>query len=192
LEGPTKENKYEKIISVAAALIRQKGYNGTSLQEIANKIGINKSSIFHYFRNKEELLLRVLERSVNEVNSDLRKIVSNNELTFGEKLKEAFNNHLTSMIEKHADNVNAYLYELGNLSRKNQRIYLEKRKSYGKDFEKIIAGMKTEGYFGGLNTKIVTFGLLGMLNWAAKWFKKDGPLTAREVSDIFCRMVTKK
>jgi AcrR family transcriptional regulator len=91
-----RDNKYEEIISVAAGLIRREGYNGTSFQEIANKVVIHKSTIFHDVRNKEELLLRILEASVDEVNSDLRKIVSKNELKPKEKLKEAFDNHITS------------------------------------------------------------------------------------------------
>lgn len=187
-----RNNKYEKILKVAAALIRQKGYNGASLQEIANKVRIHKSTIFHYFKNKEELLLRILEESVDEVTSDLRRIVNNNNLKPEEKLKDAFDNHLCSMLEKHSDNVNAYLYELRNLSEKNRNIYLGKRKRYEKDFERIIKEMKAEGFFRGLNTKMVTYGILGMLNWVAKWYKKEGPLSPKEISDIFYKMVTKK
>ncbi len=52
--------------------------------------------------------------------------------------------------------------------------------------------MKTEGYFNGLNTKIVTFGLLGMLNWVAKWYKSDGPLGVEDISNIFYRMIARK
>jgi hypothetical protein len=96
------------------------------------------------------------------------------------------------MIYKHSDNVNAYLYELRNLSRRNQRKYLEKRKRYEKHFEKIIAEMKTKGYFNSLDGKIVVFGLLGMLNWVAKWYKKGGAQSITEVSNVFYRMVTRK
>lgn len=187
-----RDNKYEKIISVAAALIRRKGIKGSSFQEIANKVGIHKSTVFYYFKSKEELLLRILEKSVNEVNSELRRITSNNELKPEEKLKEAFNSHLTLMTGKHSDSVNAYLYEFRNLSKKNRKIYLEKRKAYEKDFEKIIAEMKTKGYFDGLNTKIITYGILGMLNWVVKWYKTDGPLTIEEIADIFYKMAVKE
>jgi len=74
----TRDNKYEKIVSVAAALISRNGYTGSSFHEIANRVGIHKSTLFHYFKNKEELLLRILETSVDEVNSELEKIINNN------------------------------------------------------------------------------------------------------------------
>jgi AcrR family transcriptional regulator len=185
-----RDNKYEKILSVTGVLIREKSYRETSFREIADNVGINKSTIFHYFKNKQEILLRILEKSIDEVNSDLRKITNSNVLEPEEKLRQAFDNHLTSMTGKYFDNVNAYLYELRNLSTQNQKIYLKKRKEYEKYFKKIISEMGKKGYFKGLDTTILTFGILGMLNWVPKWYKKDGPKSAKEVSNIFYRMVT--
>jgi hypothetical protein len=51
--------------------------------------------------------------------------------------------------------------------------------------------MKEKRYFSGLNTKIVTFGLLGMLNWTVKWYKKDGNFDVETIADIFCKMILK-
>ncbi len=188
-EETMRDNKRDKIVSVAADLINRKGYRGTSFQEIADRVGIHKSTLFHYFKNKEQLLLRVLEKSVDEVNSDLTSITNNRRLKAEEKLKQAFDNHLTSMTRKHPNSVNAYLYELKNLSNKNQKIYLTKRKRYEQDFERIIVEMKRQGYFNKLDSKIVTFGLLGMLNWVAKRYKDDGRLNIEQISDIFYKMI---
>jgi AcrR family transcriptional regulator len=186
-----RNNKYEKILSVSGRLISQKGFREASLKAIASEVGLDKSSLFHYFKNKEELLLRVLEQSVGEVNKNLENIIANHELEPEEKLRRAIDNHLT-LLSDYFDNVTVYLNELRSLSRRNQTIYLRKRKKYGKDFEDIIKEMKTKGFFKGLDTKIVTFGVLGMLNWATKWYKNDGPLTIKEVSNIFYRMITQK
>jgi AcrR family transcriptional regulator len=185
-----RDNKYEKIISVAGKLISQRGYKGTSLQKISDEVGLHKSSLFHYFKNKEELLLRILEHSTDEVSTKLRKIIIENTLSPEEKLKEAIDNHLT-LLSENFDRVNVYLNQIRSLSKKNQKIYLKKRKQYREDLEKIIEQMKEKGYFKGLNTKIVTLGLLGMLNWVAKWFRRKGPLTIKDVSNIFYMMITK-
>lgn len=75
--------------------------------------------------------------------------------------------------------------ELRSLSKKNQATYLSKRKKYGKDFEKIIGEMEKRGYFNGLDKKIITFGILGMLNWVTKWYKSEEPLTVKDISNIF-------
>ena|SRR4030067_11926 len=181
-------NKYEKILLEAAHLINQNGFKETSFQEIADKVGLHKTSLFHYFENKEELLLRILEKSTDLVSKNLGKIVTDNELEPEEKLKKAIYNHLMLMT-KFMDDINIYLNELRSLSKKNRVIYIKKRKKYENDFEKIIAEMKTKGYFKRLDAKIVTFGILGMLNWVGKWYKNDGALTIEEVSNIFYRIL---
>jgi len=183
-----KKSKYEKILSLAPKLIAKEGYDGTSFQEIANEVGLHKSSLFHYFKNKEELLLKILQKPIDEVNSNLRKIINNKNLEPEEKFKMAVHNHL-KLLTEYIDNVNIYLNEIRSLSRKNQLIYLGKRKRYAKDFMEIVKEMKAKSYFDGLNTKIVTFGLLGMLNWTVKWYKKDGNLNVETIANIFCEMI---
>lgn len=185
-----KDNKYEKILLTSAKLLSRKGADGTSLQMIADKVGLHKSTLFHYFKNKEELILGVLQKSVDEVNNNLEAIIANTELEAEEKLKRAIDNHLILLVQ-YFDNVKVYLNESRGLSKKNQAIYLQKRKKYERDFEKIIKEMKAKGYFNGLDTKIVTFGLLGMLNWVTKWYKRDGFLSVGEVGNVFYRMTVK-
>jgi len=147
-------------------------------------------------RNAQEqrqlaLIKQYLEKNIDEVNINLRKIINNNRLEPEEKLKEAFENHLALLI-KYSDNVTIYLNELGNLSKKNQLIYLNKRKKYGEEFQKIVVELKKKGYFEGLNEKIIVLGLLGMLNLVVKWYKKDGPLTINEISNIFYRTIIER
>jgi AcrR family transcriptional regulator len=184
----SRTSKYEKILSVAARLIARKGYDGTSYQEIANKVGLHKSSLFHYFKNKEQLLLRVLEKPIEEVNKNLQQIVNDKELEPEEKLEKAIDNHLTLLTE-YLDNVDVYLNEMRSLSKKNKSVYLAKRKKYQGDFEKIISDMKKKGYFDKADPKVTTLGVLGMLNWVVKWYKKDGALNVREIRDTFYRVI---
>jgi hypothetical protein len=103
-------------------------------------------------------------------------------------MERAICNHLT-LLSENFDRVNVYLNQIRSLSKKNQQIYLRKRKNYEKELEKIVVEMKKRGYFKGLDTKIVTLGLLGMLNWVAKWYRSDGRLTIKDVSDIFYAMI---
>lgn len=184
-----KDNKYNKILSVAGKLIRQRGFKGTSLQKISDEVGLHKSSLFHYFKNKEQILLRILEHSTDEVSTRLEKIIIDDTLEPEEKLRKAIDNHLT-LLSENFDRVNVYLNQIGSLSKENQKIYLRKRKRYEKDLEKIVVEMKKKGYFKGLDTKIVTLGLLGMLNWVAKWFRSNGRLTIKDVSSTFQTMIT--
>jgi hypothetical protein len=116
----------------------------------------------------------------------LEKIIGNKALEPEEKLKKAIENHVTLVI-RYIDNVNVYLNEIRSLSKQNRAMYMKKRKKYERDFRKIVEEMKTKGYFGGLDLKIVTFGILGMLNSVLKWYRVNGPLNMEEISDIFIK-----
>ncbi|MBR9762693.1 MAG: helix-turn-helix transcriptional regulator [Rhodobacteraceae bacterium] len=52
-----RERKRRAALRVASRLFNEKGYHATSLDEIADRIGVTKTALFYYFRNKEELLL---------------------------------------------------------------------------------------------------------------------------------------
>jgi len=183
-------NQRERIITVASRLMSQKGYKGASLQEIANLVGIHKSTLFHYFKNKEELLLVVLKISIEEVTENLELILENEKLSPEEKLRQAIINHLDLLV-RYKDNVTVYHSEIRFLSGKKKREYLETRRYYASCFEQIINEIKESdsGYFRGLDTKIITFGILGMCNWVAKWFKESGPCKIDNISDIFFKMI---
>jgi AcrR family transcriptional regulator len=185
-----KGNQYKKILRISANLISQKGYHGVSLQQIADKTRIHKSSLFHYFKNKEELLHYILETPFDEFYRNFKEIIANQELKPEEKLKKAIDNHLTLLIEYRA-NVNIFLNDLVNLSVKNRNKHMMSIWEYERGFEKIILEMGREGHFNGLDPKIVSFGILGMLNWTTRWYKKSGSLAIQEISDNFYRMVTK-
>jgi AcrR family transcriptional regulator len=185
-----RKNQSKKILSISANLISKKGYHGVSLQQIADKAKLHKSTFFHYFKNKESLLVRIIESPFDEFYRNFQELIGHHELGPEEKLKIVIDNHLTLLVE-YKDNVNIFLNELRNLPIKNRKTHLMKIKNYERDFEEIIVGMKKKGYFKGLDPKIVTFGILGMMNWVTRWYKRTGPITIEEISDIFYQMVTK-
>ncbi len=186
-------NQHEKIITVASRLMSQKGYKGASLQEIADLVGIHKSTLFHYFKNKEELLLAVLRIAIEDVTKNLNLILEDDSLSPQEKLKSAIDNHLKLLV-KYKDNVNVYHSEIRFLSDEKRKEYLETRKYYAACFEQIVNEIKggDSGLFEGLDSKIVTFGILGMSNWTIKWLSGSGRLSSQEVADVFYKMITQR
>lgn len=186
-------NQYEKIVAIASRLMSEKGYKGASLQEIANRVGIHKSTLFHYFKNKEELLLAVLRIAIEDVTKNLSLILEDDSLSPQEKLKSAIDNHLKLLV-KYKDNVNVYHSEIRFLSDKKREEYIETRKYYAACFEQIVNEIKDgdSGLFEGLDSKIVTFGILGMSNWTIKWLLGSGRLSPEEVADVFYKMITQR
>jgi len=182
----------EKIIHKAAILMDKKGYNGVSIQDIADLAKIHKSTFYHYFRSKSELLQTVLEKPVEEILERMNKIINDSNLSAREKLRLAIFNHL-HLLEKYTHNLNIYNRELMHLPPGVKKRYFAGRKKYRLCLEQIINEMKnvTED-FKGLDSKIVTFGVLGMCNWAATWYKHNMPLKSKDISEIFYRILVQE
>jgi AcrR family transcriptional regulator len=188
-----KSEKYKKIVGVASKLMSERGYKGASLDQIADIVGIHKSTLFHYFKSKEQLLMAVLEISTEEVIRDLEAIIRSKTLSLEEKLRRAIINHLESQL-RYYHSVNVYHSEIRFLSGRNRQKFLKRRQHYGLYFERLIeqiikSNTKKFAHFRELDSKIVAFGILGMCNWEAKWFKESGRLKPEGVADIFYSML---
>jgi AcrR family transcriptional regulator len=68
-------NRDDNVIAAAIEVMSAKGYASTSVQEVADRVGVLKGSLYHYFSSKEELLYRILEASHAEMQSLERAVV---------------------------------------------------------------------------------------------------------------------
>ena len=95
-------SKSDEIISVASVLFSQKGYSATSLKEIADKVSLHKTSLFHYFRSKEEILMEVMDKALREYVNVLDNSAISPNLKVEEKLRIALEKQV-SVICKYKD-----------------------------------------------------------------------------------------
>lgn len=186
-------SKKEEIVDAAGILFSTKGYKATTMKDIADEVSLHKTSLFHYFKNKEEILMRVMDKSLNEHLNILNEIVNNPELSPIEKLKIGMEKQvLVTCRYKH--HINVYLNEARSLSPENRRKYNLKRKQYERYFEQIIKEVqkdKDSQLFKGLDARIVKLGILGMCNWIIKWYSEKGPASPAEIFQTFYTIVTK-
>src|SRR3972149_5817436 len=66
----------ERILEVAEAFLGERGYHGTRLHQIAERVGIQKASLFHYFPSKDHLYRAVLEHGFGETEAIIRAILA--------------------------------------------------------------------------------------------------------------------
>ncbi|MBE0577427.1 MAG: TetR/AcrR family transcriptional regulator [Desulfuromonadales bacterium] len=66
----------ETLLDAAIALFAEKGYNGTSTSEIVEKAGVAQGTLFYHFKNKEGMLLTILENILNEYLQDMEEVAS--------------------------------------------------------------------------------------------------------------------
>ena len=185
--------KKEEIIRVASHLFSEKGFRETSLEEIGGKVNLHKTSLFYYFKNKEGILMAIMDTFIIDHLNILEEIINDTKLSGADKFKLALEKHFTLACD-FGDHINIYLNEIKSLSPENRKKYYYKRKQYELLFENIIWEVQTDKkspLFEGLDSKIVTLAILGMCNWIIKWYNDSGPLKPNEIFQIFYSILTK-
>lgn len=185
------ENNSDKIKKTALKLMSSKGYHGTSIQTIADQVGITKSTIFHYFKNKEGIFLAILEEHVPAKGKGLKEIADDTSLNGVEKLKTFIFYHTRLMAEKGAI-LDLNIRETKYFGRKNKAIYSKMLKEYANNVEAIVRQIQREDkmLYRDLDTKVVANGILGMINYAVLWYKSTGMLSIDEIANHFFKIVT--
>lgn len=168
-------------------VFRERGYHAASMQEIADAVGMQKGSLYYYISGKQELLFMILERAIDTITARIDSIYRSG-LPPREKLWQAIVSHV-EVVSQRMDMLTILLRERHALTQSQQAVIDEKSNNYERLFQKILSEGVRSGDFRPMDTKIVSFGILGMCNWLYTWYKPQGRLGPREIGEIFAGMV---
>ncbi len=175
-----KASREHQLLEAASCLFKEKGYHNTSMQDLADALGVQKGSLYYYIESKEELLRLLLERAASLLGSRIDEIYAA-DIPAAEKLRRALEHHATTIMN-HLNPVSIYLNEYRNLAPERLGEVLSARKHYERVLMQILEDGVAGGEFRPINIKMAMFGLLGMLNWTHQWFSPDGEFTSREIA----------
>jgi AcrR family transcriptional regulator len=174
----------EEIIAAAAKVFQTKGYHAATVQDIADAVGILKGSLYHHFKSKEELLYLIVKEPIARIYERMTAIV-NSDLPARDKLRRAILAHVEGLNE-HYPHLFVYLREREEMKRRFREQFKLSPKQYERSWQQILReGMKSGEFRPDLDVQVVSYGLLGMLNWLHQWYDPRGRLGVREVADQF-------
>jgi TetR/AcrR family transcriptional regulator, cholesterol catabolism regulator len=177
----------DAIIAAAAKVFSTRGYHAATVQDIADEVGILKGSLYHHFQSKEELLYLVVKEPIARLYRTVEEIVGA-DLRASEKLRRAIFAHLEAFGE-HYPHLFVYLHETEDVKRRFRATTQLSPKQYERLWEQILReGMKNGEFRPGLDVQVVSYGLLGMVNWLYKWYDPRGRLSVREVATQFAAL----
>jgi AcrR family transcriptional regulator len=192
----------DDILSAAAAVLQRSGFDSITMKDIAAEVNLTAASLYHHFRNKDMLLLAVLEAGLDIVIQRLEPITRSDQPS-ADKLRRMIGVHVISLTEHTAVGA-AMIFEIRNLINirpGNGRVdddYLQRRdrffarRAYFEDLyrQTIQAGID-RGEFRPVDVGIFTKTMLGAHNWVGVWYRPDGRLSgqqiAGEMADTFLR-----
>ncbi|MBS1251626.1 MAG: HTH-type transcriptional repressor KstR2 [Anaerolineales bacterium] len=176
-------SKDDEIFDAAASLFKEKGFHATSMQAIADAVGMQKGSLYYHISSKEELLFRISYAAISAITEQLEAIAAA-PLTPSEKLRAAVENHVETLCAR-LDLMTVFLKESHTLTAEQQAQILAYRRHYEELLRDILHQGIEAGELRPVDVGAVTNGLLGMLNWMHYWYRPDGRLTPEEIADVF-------
>lgn len=165
----------------AAARILSKADGKASMTQIASACGISKALLYHYFKNRDELVFDIIHTHLSEIDRSLGAATDGLE---GRARLHRLSATLLDLYENADDLHRLQLGALGALPEEDAQRIKQVERAILEHFRIAIRQIAPD--LDRARMIAVTMGLMGMLNWAFTWFRSDGPLTRAE----FARMAT--
>jgi len=176
------------IVTAAATLFAERGFGSTSLDDIAEVLGVTKGALYYHVKNKEEILRLIYLSVLNVAEEPLRHIVESN-LPSAEKLHKAIEHHIEVSTDR-SPAITVFYREHPHLTGPFAKEITLRQKDYERYFEKIIEdGLAMGAFKAGSDPKIIMFGILGMCHWIAQWYKPSGQYTPQQIAAMFTNMI---
>jgi TetR/AcrR family transcriptional regulator, cholesterol catabolism regulator len=171
----TTRTKKELILSEAAKLFKERGFGGTSMRDLAEKVGIEAASMYNHIRSKEEILEDICFRIAREYVAQLSEI-EHAEMTYQDKLRALIRLHVR-MITADAHAISVTNNDWKYLSEPKMTHFKEIRKDYERRFAALIQKGIEAGEFRPVNVSVALFTILSSLRWVELWYKADRRIT---------------
>jgi len=183
-------NRRGDIIRAAGRLFRQKGYNGTTIRDIADAVGMRSGSPFYHFKSKHEILFSVTTEGIEVMLKNLESVLAN-ELPARECFETCVITHLNYLLGPGRDFAWVMLYESRLLEPAEREVVHRMSARYEAVFSGVLDRLHTNGDLA--DTSVVTRKLiLGAMNWSAQWYNEGGASDPRAIAGHLCNLILRK
>lgn len=174
-------DRHREILETAARLICEKGYEGASIQDIANACGLTKAGLYHHIRSKEHLLLEIQNYGMDVFDEQVLLPVMSIADPL-ERLRACMDRNILLVTRGWSQEITIILHEHATLRGQARAQINARKKRYVRFLESTFAEAVRAGRMRPLDPKVAAFSFLGMILWIYKWFRLDGALTPEELS----------
>jgi AcrR family transcriptional regulator len=177
-----REKRRAELVHAALLAFREQGFHTTSLDDIAARVGMRKTALYHYFPDKDTLLYECHRESLAELDRMIEESAACCEGPM-ERLAHLLREHVRVMTETLEGSPLAF--EVPALSSRRRAEIVAGRDRYERVLRELVVQGMAEGVFREVDPKIVVFAMLGSINWIARWYRPEGRTGASELGNEF-------
>src|SRR5437016_4090104 len=165
------------ILKSAAAAFRRLGYHGATVEQIAAALHMKKGNLYYYFKNKEEILFACHQYSLDRLTQLLERVEAS-ATPPDEKLRSLVSAFVHTILDElHGT---ALFLDLEALTPTHLKAAIVRRARFDHGIRQVLEEGMASGRFAKSDPKLLTFAVMGAVNWIPRWFDPDGPATSQE------------
>lgn len=183
--------KLREICRVAARVFYEKGYDGASMQDIAQAVHLTKAGLYHHVNSKERLLFEIMNYGMDILDETVLEAVKSI-ADPRERLRQTIVGHIDLIVRGRDLEITVILHENRSLKGELKKKIDARKKAYIRHLEDLIAEVQERA--GGkplISPREAAFALLGIINWLYQWYHIEGPVKEEELAtdyvDFFFR-----
>jgi TetR/AcrR family transcriptional regulator len=176
-----RERRRAEVLRAALSAFRARGYHGTTLDDIAAQLGVRNTALYHYFPDKQSILLACHRDSIAE----LERIVAEARGIPGAeaRLRHVIREHVRVMTDAFGGSPVAF--EVSALAPGRQAEIVTARDRYERELREVLSLGMREQVFRPADPKLAAFIILGALNGIARWYRPGGGWDAASLGEAF-------
>ena len=172
-----------EILKAAAGAFRRLGYHGATLEEIAAALAMKKGNLYYYFRSKEDLLFACHQYSMDRL-LEVLHTVEKSDLSPEQRLRRLIESFVHTILDDlHGT---ALFLDVKVLGPRRLKQTIARRDEFDQGIRRIIqAGVDWGVFDPKVDPKLLSFALLGAVNWIPRWYSPDGPARSEDIANQF-------
>ena len=179
----------QEILRTAARLFQQRGYDATSMNDVAAALKLSKGGLYHHFQSKDEILFEIMNHAM-EITQELvigpvRRIVDPED-----RLRALIRLHIEVVLSPRDREITVMLHENHPLPPALRKRINTRKKEYVHFVESLITDVQRARHVKcAVSPRAAAFALLGMINWIYQWYKPEGDLQTHNLVPQFTALV---
>ena len=178
---PPLQSRRAEICRTAAQIFHDRGYDATSVSDIARTLGITKAGLYHYFESKEALLFEITAYGLDRVRDEV--IVPARALRDPEaRLRQLVIRH-ASIATQGRGAIAQLVDEVRALPPPARKRVEERMRGYFDLLRGTLIELRSAGRLRDVDPTVATFSLIGTILWLPRWFRQNGRLSQAQVAN---------
>lgn len=187
--GRRSDERWQHILAGAAEAFRELGYAGTTLEDVARRVGVTRASLYYYVGTKQELLIALLYRPLHQMTDNATAIVA-----LGLPPDEALATVLRQWVLDMEETPELMLFLSENLHQVLTGREAEDVAANADEYGRLLSGIIADGVESGtfradVDPRMAMRAILGMFSSIHLWFVPDGPKSLAEIGEEFIALV---